>query len=96
MRSKIGLYAGLVAAGLALAGPLPGLVGAASAGCLPGEVIDKSTADDAKKKITAAGYTQVHDLKKGCDNVWHGDAVKNGAAVHVVLLPNGHVMEESN
>jgi hypothetical protein len=72
------------------------LSGAASAGCMPGDKIDKTTAADAKKKIAAAGYTKVSDLTKGCDNFWHGKAMKAGAAVNIVLSPEGQVMTEGD
>jgi hypothetical protein len=85
-----------IAAGALLLAVAPPLMGQASAGCEPGVHIDASTADDARKKIVAAGYTDVHDFKKGCDNVWHAKATKNGKPVNVVLLTNGHVMEESD
>lgn len=66
----------------------------AIAACDPGDRPDKSTADDAKKKIQAAGYQDVRSLKKGCDSYWHGTALKNGAQVFVVLTPQGDVIEE--
>lgn len=69
---------------------------AAYAACLPGEPIDGSTAAQAKERMQAAGYSNVRDLKKGCDNYWHGVAVKNGAEVHVVLAPQGQVMTEGD
>lgn len=78
------------------AGMTPALVGHASAGCAPGERVDGSTADDARKKMMAAGFTDVHDFRKGCDNAWHAQAIKNGKSANVVLLPNGHVMEEGD
>jgi hypothetical protein len=65
-------------------------------GCHFGEVIDGSTADDALTKIEAAGFTDVHDLKKSCDNFWHGKASFSGRAVNVVLSPSGNVMLESD
>lgn len=65
-------------------------------GCHFGEVIDGSTADDARRKIEAAGFTDVHGLKKSCDNFWHGQAVLNGVAVNVALSPTGKVMLEGN
>jgi hypothetical protein len=64
--------------------------------CAAGEKIDNSTADSAMKKMTQAGYLQIHDLKKGCDNFWHGKATKDGAAVNIVLSPQGKVMTEGN
>jgi hypothetical protein len=66
------------------------------AGCMPGERIDGTTADQAKRKIEAAGYADVHDLSKGCDNYWHGQAMKDGAAVNVVLSPQGQVLTEGS
>jgi len=71
-------------------------VGVAVAMCMPGDRIDGSTAAQAKERMQAAGYTNVRDLKKGCDNYWHGVAVKNGAEVRVVLAPQGQVMTEGN
>ncbi len=68
--------------------------GPAGAGCAPGDRIDGSTADDAKRQMEAAGYEQIADLKKGCDNYWHGRALKDGAPVGVVLSPQGEVMTE--
>jgi hypothetical protein len=52
--------------------------GAAYAGCEAGTKIDASTADMAKRKIEHAGFSSVRGLKKGCDNFWHGKAVKDG------------------
>ena len=65
-------------------------------GCEPGDKIDASTAAQARKKIEAAGYQKVGDLKKGCDNSWHGTAEKDGGRVHVVLNPQGLVLPEGD
>jgi hypothetical protein len=82
-------------AGALIAGPMP-IVHSAHAACDAGDKIDKSTVSDARKKIEAAGYRKVNDLKKGCDNYWHAKAEKNGAAVFVVLSPQGEVMQEAD
>ncbi|MCC6468127.1 MAG: PepSY domain-containing protein [Alphaproteobacteria bacterium] len=66
------------------------------AGCDPEDKPDKTTATDARKRLEAAGYRQVSDLKKGCDNVWHGRATKDGAAVSVIVTAQGQVMLETN
>lgn len=66
------------------------------AACSPNDRIDGSTADQAKRQIEAAGYDQVGDLKKGCDNYWHGRAMKDGAPVNVVLSPAGDVKTETD
>lgn len=85
----------LLAALAAAAGTI-GTAGSARAACEAGERIDKSTVADARKAIQAAGYRQVRDLKKGCDNYWHGVATKDGATVNVVVSPKGEVMTEGD
>lgn len=93
-----GIGAALLAASLFIAPAVlaPSSFTAAQAACMAGETTDSSTADQAKKKMEGAGFTQVRDLKKGCDNVWHGTAMKDGAAVHVALSPQGQVMQEGD
>jgi len=67
------------------------------ADCEAGVKIDGTTVEQTKKRIEAAGYTQVKDLKKGCDNVWHGTAVnKDGVGGNVMVTPQGEVMPEGN
>ena len=88
MQWKAGVFA-IAALAMTAAGP-------AWAGCSPNDKIDKSTAAAAKKAFEAAGYQQVRVLKKGCDNYWHGTARKDGAAVNVVLSPDGHVYTEGS
>ncbi len=81
---------GAMAIGLLLAAP-------AFAQCDPGTKLDKTTATDARKKMEAAGYRQVKDLKKGCDSAWHGRAVnRQGAPVDVMITPQGDVLLETN
>jgi hypothetical protein len=64
--------------------------------CDPGDRLDGSTIPAARQKFEAAGYGQVHDLMKGCDNYWHAHAMKGGVAVNVVLSPDGNVMTEGD
>ena len=100
------LGAGTVAAsGFAVFGAslfLPAAVGLMSgvrpahAACEPGTKIDKSTVADVRKEIQKAGFTDVRDLKKGCDNYWHGVATKDGKQAHVVVSPDGKVMPEGD
>ena len=63
-------------------------------GCGADAKIDNSTAADARKKMSAAGYTQITSLKKGCDNFWHGRAIKDGSPTGVLLAPDGRVQSE--
>jgi hypothetical protein len=91
---------GMVAFAILVGGGALPIVGTAYADDMPAlrcgadEKIDGSTAADAKKKITAAGYTQVTGLKKGCDNFWHGRAIKDGVPTEVMLAPDGRVQSE--
>jgi hypothetical protein len=64
--------------------------------CDVGAKIDGSVAADARRKMNVAGYMDVSELKKGCDNYWHGMAVKDGVATHVLLAPQGRVQSEGN
>lgn len=82
----------LIAAGAAI--DMPAAIAAGN--CDPDDKLDNSTAADAKKKLEAAGYGQVRELKKGCDNVWHAKAVKDGAAVNLALSPNGQIRRETD
>ena len=79
------------AAVLALAFAAP-----AFAGCDPGDKLDSSTPEQVKKKLEAAGYTAPHDLKRGCDNVWHAAATKDGSAVRVILTPEGKTYRDGD
>jgi hypothetical protein len=72
-----------------------GTAGGAHAACEATDKIDKTTITDARKAIEGAGYRQVRDLKKGCDNFWHGTATKDGKPAYVVVSPKGEVMTES-
>lgn len=67
-----------------------------AAPCEPTDKIDGSTVETARQKIEKAGYRQVRNLKKGCDNFWHGSAVKDGKTVNIVLSPQGTVMVEGD
>lgn len=93
-----GIGAAVIAASLMIA---PALIGpasftAAQAACEPGDKIDATTADQAKKRAEGAGYTQVRMLRKGCDNVWHGTGMKGGSAVNLAVLPSGEVAPEGD
>jgi hypothetical protein len=66
------------------------------AACDPGDRIDGTTATETRRKIEAAGYSQVRDLMKGCDNYWHASAVKDGIRENVVVTPQGEVWPDGN
>lgn len=83
----VSLAAGLVLSAAALS--------TAQAAC-EGERVDGTTADFARAKMQKAGYTQIRELRKGCDSVWHAVAVKNGQQIRLALPPKGEVLEENN
>jgi len=64
--------------------------------CEAGDKIDGSNAAQARKKMNAAGYSHVRELNKGCDNAWHGVAMKDGVPTHVSLSPGGFVQSEGD
>jgi len=82
----------LVVVALGFGPKTPGV--AHAEGCAPIDKVDGSTADTARKKMEQAGFQRIHDLTKGCDNFWHGKATKDGAAVNIVLSPQGQVKTE--
>jgi len=90
----------IVAFSLAVAGIgvvlAPSAIPPAYAACDPGTHIDGSTANDARRKMMAAGYSNVRELVKGCDNVWHGIATMNGKPTGVALEPGGKIYPEGN
>ncbi len=90
------LSAVAIAAAIALSAGSIQFVGSAHAACDVGEKIDRSTVGDARKKIEAAGYQKISNLRKGCDNYWHASAEKDGKPVFVVLSPQGEVMPEGD
>ena len=93
-----GLGVALLAATVLVASPLvgPTHLTSAQANCAADERVDGSTADQAKRRMEGASFNHVRDLRKGCDNVWHGLAMKDGASVRVAAQPQGQVMQEGN
>jgi hypothetical protein len=69
---------------------------AARAACEPGEQIDNTTAQQAQKRAQSAGYSNVRMERKGCDNVWHGTAMKGGTPVRLAVSPSGQVNQEGD
>lgn len=65
-------------------------------GCHFGEKIDGTTANDAHRILTQAGYSAISGLKKSCDNNWHGQAMFNGIMTNVMVTPDGRVVQEGS
>jgi hypothetical protein len=86
---------GLALAAL-LAAPAAGLVAPAQAACAPGDRIDGTTAEWAREKAAAAGYSDITMERKGCDNFWHGFAMKDGQQTRIVVSPDGEVRPEGD
>ena len=95
VRFAIPALTGLAIATAAFIFPAVHIMAPAYAACEPGEKIDKSTADDARKKLTKAGFPKLTDLKKGCDSFWHATALKGNDTLYLALSPQGEVMIET-
>ena len=99
MTTKLILSSLTVAALLAVAQPFSAHAQDAAQptnNCAATDKIDGSTANDARKKMEGAGFTDVTQLYKGCDNVWHGQARANGNPVNVMVGPDGVVRQEGS
>lgn len=87
------LALGLLGTGAALA---PVAIQPAYAACDPGTRVDSSTADWAKRTMMRAGYRDVQVDQKGCDNVWHVIASKDGQQRRYAIEPGGKIYPEGN
>ena len=93
MRHRLRFFVGSMLATAISAAPIAGV---AYADCSANDVINSTTASDAARWIESAGYAQVQDLTKSCDNAWHGTAVLNGSRVRVVWTGEGRVLAEGD
>ena len=49
---------------------------------------------EATERILAQGYSEISQLSRGCDNVWHALAFAEGDPVNVLVTPRGDVLTE--
>jgi hypothetical protein len=63
--------------------------------CAANTQLDRSTVEQARDRIAAAGYSEVDELKKGCDNYWHASAVRNGRQLLVLMSPDGQIARDT-
>ena len=97
MRHKLVLSATIaVAAFLALPPQKTSLIAVAQAACDPGTRIDKTTVEQIRDKLIKAGYKNPLHLRKGCDNSWHGTAVKDGQQINIAVTADGHIVQEGD
>lgn len=59
---------------------------------VPGE--NSFTEEQARERLTEAGYSDVGMLTLDANGVWRGTATKNGAAVNVGLDFKGNIVEQ--
>ena len=71
-------------------------IASALAACEPGTRIDKTTVEAIRDKLVKAGYKNPLHLRKGCDNSWHGTAIKDGTQINVAVTPDGHIVQEGD
>jgi len=99
MKARLVLSVTLAAVGaLAVTQPLTGFhpITPARAECAPGTHIDKTTVEQIRDKLIKAGYKNPLHLRKGCDNAWHGTAMKDGQQIDVAVTPDGHIVQEGD
>jgi len=53
-----------------------------------------TTRIEATERILAYGYSEISQLSKGCDDVWHAVAFAEGDPVNVLVTPQGDVVAE--
>ena len=58
----------------------------------PVEGANSFTEDQAKERITEAGYVEVTDLKLDDKGIWQAKAMKDGKAVAVMLDYQGNIV----
>jgi hypothetical protein len=56
--------------------------------------VEAPTRSEATERILAYGYSEISQLAKGCDNVWHALAFAEGDPVNVLVTPRGEVLTE--
>jgi len=93
------LVAGALALGLSGVGAVvaPTLaIHPAYAACDPGTPIDGTTAESTKRVMTQSGFSDIQIEQKGCDNVWHVVASKDGQRGRFAVQPGGKIYPEGN
>ena len=50
-----------------------------------------ATAAGVAARMQALGYTEIHNLRRGPDGKWVGDATRNGVPVSVTADPQGSI-----
>lgn len=60
--------------------------------CPNGQAMDGSTAEQARQRIEAVGYTDVTILEKDCDSIWHATGIKGGGSRNLIVSPDGGVL----
>ncbi|HLI20417.1 MAG TPA: hypothetical protein VKV32_04830 [Stellaceae bacterium] len=98
MKARLVLIALLANVGLlvALYAASSPLIPPAHAACAPGTHIDKTTVEQIRDKLIKAGYKNPLHLRKGCDNAWHGTAMRNGQQIDVAVTADGHIVQEAD
>jgi hypothetical protein len=88
------LALGLVGSGAALAPNA--VIHPAYAACDPGTPIDGTSADGTRRLMQRQGYSDIKVDQKGCDNVWHVFATKDGKSGRFAVEPGGKIYPEGD
>lgn len=62
----------------------------------PAHGANSFTMGEARRRITAKGYTDVANLKKDSGGVWRGTAQKSGSPAHVWLDYKGNIGQQAS
>lgn len=74
----------------------PAVIAPAQAACEPGTHIDGTTAESTMRLLRRQGYSDIKIDQKGCDNVWHVFATKDGRSGRYAVEPGGKVYPEGD
>jgi hypothetical protein len=98
MRIEKYLVLGAAVAALASAGIAvgPPVMAPAYAACGPGAHVNGTTAESTRRLLERHGYSQVKIDQKGCDNVWHVFANKDGQYRRYAVEPDGKIYPEGD
>ena len=63
------------------------------ADCPASTTFDSTTPEQAREEIAAAGYWNITDLRKNCDNTWQASAMRDGIESEVLVSADDQVVQ---
>ena len=96
MRTRLVLVAALASLGFIALASGSAVIAPAHAACVPGTRIDKTKVEDTRDKLIKAGYKNPLHLRKGCDNAWHGTAIRDKKQINIAVTADGHIVHDGD